>query len=84
MKLQNFGTIIIFYKEVYKVGLKIQNGLKNKDIEKLYSFIDENSNAPRKVLKVGFENVFEGKMIENVTSLKPSCSPVGWFLLYFR
>jgi len=67
-------------EEVYKVGLKIQNALKNKDIEKLYSFIDENSNAPRKekVLKVGFENVFEGKMIENVTSLKPSCSPVGW------
>ena len=67
-------------EEVYKVGLKIQDALKNKDIEKLYSFIDENSNAPRKekVLEVGFENVFEGKMIESVTSLKPSCSPVGW------
>ena len=67
-------------EEVYMVGLKIQDALKNKDIEKLYSFIDENSNAPRKekVFEVGFENVFEGKMIENVTSSKPSCSPVGW------
>ena len=67
-------------EEVYKVGLEIQKALKNKDIKKLYSFIDENSKAPRKekVIEIGFDKVFDEKVIESVTKEKPSCSPVGW------
>ena len=67
-------------EEVYKVGLEIQKALKNKDIKKLYSFIDENSKVPRKekVIEIGFDKVFDEKVIESVTKEKPSCSPVGW------
>ena len=46
----------------------------------MYSFIDENSKAPRKekVIDIGFDKVFDEKIIESVTKEKPSCSPVGW------
>ena len=67
-------------EEVYKVGLNFQKILKNKDIEQLYSFVNESSSVPRKkkVIEKGFDAAFSKEFVNDIIQDTPPCSPYGW------
>ena len=67
-------------EKVYKVGKKLQEIFKNKDIEQLYSFVNESSSVPRKkkVIEKGFDAAFSKEFVNDIIQDTPPCSPYGW------
>jgi len=67
---------------VFEIGKNIQQAFRDRDLDKIYSFINENENrlAPRKevVLENGFSAAFDDEFVAAVLDERPSCRPVGW------
>ena len=65
----------------YAYGLKIQQMVKNEDLQGIFSLVKgELTNGPRKkfIENKAFNDVFSNEWVKNVLSTKPSCGPVGW------
>ncbi len=72
-------------EKMYQLGLDIQEALRNKDIEKLYSFSGSKSGFPRKkkILEKGFDAAFEEGVVEDILNDIPPCTPrkEDWFFM---
>ena len=64
-------------EEAFEMGIKIQEAFRQKDIEKLYSFIGAQTvgvPSKRKVIEKGFSAAFDAAFIKSVVGAKPPCS----------
>ena len=65
----------------YAFGLKVQQLVKNKDLQGIFSLVEgELQSGPRKkfVNSKLFKEIFDDEWVELVLSSEPPCSPVGW------
>lgn len=65
----------------YAYGLKIQQMVKNEDLQGIFSLVKgELTNGPRKkfIKNKSFNEVFSNEWAEKVLSTEPPCGPVGW------
>ena len=65
----------------YAFGLKVQQFVKNNDLQGIFSLVEgELENGPRKkfVNSKLFKEIFDNEWVELVLSSEPPCSPVGW------
>jgi len=68
-------------RDAYKLGLEIQQTVRESDLQALFSLVEEElTHGPRKSAVQGrsFSEVFSSKWKEMVLSAKPDCQPVGW------
>ncbi|MBI4599932.1 hypothetical protein HY732_03335 [Candidatus Uhrbacteria bacterium] len=67
--------------EAYEYGLSIQNLVREKNTEGLFSLLEgELSNGPRRkfALSTPFDELFNKEWVKKVLEEDPPCSPVGW------
>ena len=67
-------------EEAYAFGLTIQNTIRNKDLDTLYSFVnDSRFDGPRRrvAFALGFDKVFSERWTNDLYR-EPDCSPHGW------
>jgi len=72
-----------YYKpqEAYDFGIKIQNIIKEKDLEGLFELVEgELQSGPRKsfIKDKNFDELFSEEWVTSILSSTPDCSPVGW------
>ena len=72
-----------YYKpqEAYDFGIKIQNIIKAKDLEGLFSLVKgELQSGPRRsfIKNKSFDKIFTEEWVNSLLSSSPNCSPQGW------
>ena len=68
-------------EEAYDFGIKIQNIIKEKDLEGLFELVEgELQSGPRKsfIKDKNFDELFSEEWVTSILSSTPDCSPVGW------
>ncbi len=74
-------------EQMYQLGLDIQEALRKKDIEKLYSDLGY-AGLPRKktIIKKGFDAAFDKEVVDSILNTTPPCMPrkENWFYMSGR